>query len=231
MILTEEEKQIINNIENGNIRKFADYMPYAFAHFEPLKNIDYNHTKEYVTEKRRYWFTVDNSFLGLKNETKLAALQNEVSSFIALIKTLEEHKLIFTLTVESPIFPAILFFSEHKNMYIFKHIPLNTIIFEFKNLNIFPTPQLTSFIENNYQTDIEYFNYVESKDRKKSHNLTIYIAAFSILVSAILNYFLYNNNREVHINNSEPTQIEIKSIDTNLIKYLKNTDTTKCESF
>ncbi|NOS83703.1 MAG: hypothetical protein HOP31_01055 [Ignavibacteria bacterium] len=226
MILTDQEKEYITFIENGMIENFTSFLSIAFLEYEPLKK-DFNKfiNKEIVFKEKHYKIHNEVTYFGLDDITITANLQNDITAFISLLKTLEEHKLIFTLNLTSRHFPAILYYNDSRKLYEYRHFQrINDFIFEFKDTIIFSTPQLTSFINNNYLTDAELNNATESRDRKKSHNLTLYVAFLSIVVSSIVNFLLYNNSREVHINNTDPTQIEIKSIDTNILNLLNKPD-------
>lgn len=229
MILTDVEKNIIQRIESEDIKNIDNFL-YVLAckHSCRVTNLSLLQSRSIKKGDIYQDFVAGDTFYGYTESTDITTIKQNISTFASIIKFLEDHKFVSTITLESSTFSAFLKWDHKTSKYYYENfISFNDIIFQLKDVYFFPTPLLTQFINNGYCTNEEIKQFEDAKERNKNYITTIGVAAGSIIVSALFNYLMYTNTREVHINNTEPTKIEIKNIDTNLLKYLTKPDTGK----
>lgn len=142
----------------------------------------------------------------------------KIKEFITLWKTLEKIDLLFSIsktrkrsyvlpifTTNNPPSPTAPF---DEMLAIIKDYDFKEIVF---------TPELEKFVERNFLTSDEYEKEQERLDRIESQKLTRKIAYITItisviisLITALLNFLTYTNDRNVRITNKNIFQDTIR---------------------
>jgi hypothetical protein len=142
--------------------------------------------------------------------------------FIELIVELEKNKLIAFIDKEPNELKKfkVPVLEETKTVGAYEWHPpfykLWILIKEFVLVEFIPMPELYDFIINDYKTKKEIEKENEEKYRKRSLKWTIFIAITSIILSistGIFNYFTYQKDRVVSIQNQKDT-VRVILLDT-----------------
>ena len=237
MELTDYQKHLVVLINNETITDFYSFLKIELDKYGAIKHDKSLLSSPFVESNDTFYdvFVKEEYFFGLEDNSQVPILRNCVLEFITLINKLDRDKLIFTFNQVSTCYPAILFKQKNTPLYEFWSGTMNTLIFKYKDLLLFKMPDLQKLINDNYKTTFEVNTEEESKHRKKSLSYTRNLALASICISiilAIINLFMYNNQREVHITNKDTSKIMIVNQDTLLFKginpeKLKDTSTVK----
>ncbi len=135
-------------------------------------------------------------------------------NLFSLLEFLKNQKLIYFIETEDKY--EIGFDSNIINDKTKIQLNLLNKLFNRKNLIFYPSEELNSFIERNYNTLAESKIYEEDKDRKKSLKWTKIIAITSIILSlstGIINFITYKTDRVVTIQNQKDT-VKVLLLDT-----------------
>lgn len=135
-------------------------------------------------------------------------------NLFSLIEFLKSNKLIYFLETRDQL--DITFEADYENEKTKLYITLINKLFKRNNILFYPSEEINSFIDRDYETLEEKKVFVEDNDRKVALKWTKVIAIVSIFLSIITtcyNIFMYNNFRNVNIQNQKDT-IKVIIVDT-----------------
>jgi hypothetical protein len=135
-------------------------------------------------------------------------------NLFSLIEFLKNSKLIYYLETRDQL--NITFEADYEDEKTKLYITLINKLFKRNNILFYPSEEINSFIDRNYETIEEKKVFVEDNDRKEALKWTKVIAIISIclsIITTVYNIFMYNNFRNVTLQNQKDT-IKVIIIDT-----------------
>ena len=203
MILTDFQKQLIQDIAEERITTFDSFLK---LYGELIQNAPEVHNTDIfygATPGTPIWTPKD------KNITL-----NNVKDFVRVWRLLEKANLITRVTVRNDSHAITKIWINRRDVFY----ELRALHKEYEPTSIIFFPQLVEFIERGFITH-EEFKYIEEKKsreraEKRSIWLPIIVALVSIIVSNLVNYFIYTDKRVVEISNpqafSDTVKVEIE---------------------
>ena len=217
MFLNIYEREILKKINLKEIATIVDLLIYLNQKYELQSDVNKDDYTPYMRLNDKYYI-VDN-----KQAEKMV---NDIRSIYSLCETLSRNGMLNFIGISplerSPIYMLI------DNYH--RIIPPDLLVLTIKEnyeKRIIVNEKLDVFIRNNYKTIEEMYMEDEKKQRKRAETRMTIIAIVSILASVIttiLGYITYSNEREVYIKNEsiieKPLPIIIDNLDEleNIIK-------------
>lgn len=158
MILSEREISWVNKIAEGKIQNFLDFA---------------DDSEFYNPEIKRWVVEPGNQY----------EFKRYLYSFDALLNKLESERLIYLADKDAEANFGQLVYTDEKQDLVDEY--LNELMSKHGTIEIIPSEELNSFIQNNYFTEDEMVLKNEVRDRKVSQFLTVTIAIVSIVFSAV----------------------------------------------
>ncbi len=226
MVFTELQQKIIKDIADNKVKDLNSFYAEYFVEVkkEKLSN-DFTGSGLDIMYLPKVHFKTGISTTGIILDDSEISMIRE---FVLLWKILESNNLVYTYEAKDVRFPE-------QDKYLLPLYPENKREFNINNINkynfeawhliedyilkvILSTEDLKVFIKNAYITQAELYSREESRDRRQSNRNTIIVAILSIVLSSLINYLIYKNERIVTITNPTKLPDTLKVINLNQIK-------------
>lgn len=187
MRFSEFQKELIKRISNYQI---PDLKTFIIEYF-PIHDIHKEDLSSHNFSGRQFNVIILSDFEGA---------HNMLCEFLFLLKFLNNNNLIYCNNESQ----YDIHFIDNDNSHLNTIQKINTLFSENHIHIYYPTPFLIDFINRDYLTEDDYYRKEEDKDRKKAQSLTRLIALISIVLSfasAMLNFLIFSNDRDVNIKN------------------------------